>query len=481
MVAMLRNKIFFLLLFLFLKLENSNAEDKIEGLYWSGDTFVGPIESYLDLNKLSPYVLDFKKSDHWFVAETFESLVSPIMTGIKKPAFFTVSPPYVGDLAKSNSIEKMSKYFDKLPVEVKNNYYSDLIGVYKDFYGQYEGHQYCLPIDGDVLLLHYRPSFFKRPDLKKKYFKKYGKSLQVPNTWEEYDQISKFFTEELKGNGVYGSYTFGIDPWVWAFWYARAANQGVRLFDDEMKPLINSDQAVKSLKEYVKQLDWSYPTIDDLSGGAAVDAWKKGRLAMVIWWSDLSELSYQGWQTKDDFDYALLPGKLRKDGKIERYGQVPYGRVACINSLAPEESKQKIFDMLFDFATSKTSRKYISDPRTGLDPFLKSDLEDFESYQKNAKKFGSPLSYPGKAKSLLTATKKSLEQVVPQPDWPGSQRYLSVLGIEVRKAVLKQVTPEVALQNVEKEWLLIQSKLGIAEQKKYWNEYLKKSSKYIQE
>src|SRR3546814_13611431 len=54
--------------------------------------------------------------------------------------------------------------------------------------------------------------WFERADLKAKFKEKYGYELGVPVNWSAYEDIAKFFTEDVKeidGKRVYGHMDYG--------------------------------------------------------------------------------------------------------------------------------------------------------------------------------------------------------------------------------------------------------------------------------
>jgi ABC-type glycerol-3-phosphate transport system substrate-binding protein len=254
-----------------------------------------------------------------------ESLIIPAWSGKISPDFFLVSPQYLGDLDKLGLIEPLDGHFRQLPSKSLEDFQSDVVPIFRDSYTRFEGRTLALPVDGDVIVLHYRPSYFNDPVLKKKFKERYGQDLTVPRTWAEYDRTASFFTQNLRTKGVYGSYTFGTDPWVWAFWWARAHSRGARFFDTSMNPTVDSDLAVESLDQFIRLHKSSYPGIDDLSGGAVVKGWAEGAFVMTIWWSDLTELSQPSWSDPLDFASAEVQGHQAGWARLKGRFRFPTG------------------------------------------------------------------------------------------------------------------------------------------------------------
>jgi glycerol transport system substrate-binding protein len=86
----------------------------------------------------------------------------------------------------------------------------DFVG--KSFTTGPDGKLYQLPDQQFANLYWYRKDWFDRPDLKKKFKAKYGYDLAVPVNWSAYEDIAKFFSEDVKeidGVRVYGHMDYG--------------------------------------------------------------------------------------------------------------------------------------------------------------------------------------------------------------------------------------------------------------------------------
>jgi glycerol transport system substrate-binding protein len=86
----------------------------------------------------------------------------------------------------------------------------DFIG--KSFTTGPDGKLYQLPDQQFANLYWFRKDWFDRPDLKKRFKDKYGYELGVPVNWSAYEDIAKFFSEDVKeidGVRVYGHMDYG--------------------------------------------------------------------------------------------------------------------------------------------------------------------------------------------------------------------------------------------------------------------------------
>ena len=104
----------------------------------------------------------------------------------------------------------------------------DFIGI--SFTTAPDGKIYQLPDQQFANLYWFRADWFERADLKAKFKEKYGYELGVPVNWSAYEDIAKFFSEDVKeidGKRVYGHMDYGKkDPSLgWRFtdaWFSMA-------------------------------------------------------------------------------------------------------------------------------------------------------------------------------------------------------------------------------------------------------------------
>merc|ERR1711965_493306 len=75
-----------------------------------------------------------------------------------------------------------------------------------------DGNLYQLPDQQFANLYWFRKDWFDRPEIQKAFKKKYGYDLGVPVNWSAYEDIAKFFSEDVKeidGVRIYGHMDYG--------------------------------------------------------------------------------------------------------------------------------------------------------------------------------------------------------------------------------------------------------------------------------
>jgi len=111
-----------------------------------------------------------------------------------------------------------------------------------------------LPIQSNVLVVSYRKDLFEDEKYIAEFKQKYGRDLAIPNTFEEYVDIAKFFTRDTNNDGkidIYGT-TLMANRHESSFCDFKSflANFGGSIFNDNMKPIFNNQAGVSALEEY---------------------------------------------------------------------------------------------------------------------------------------------------------------------------------------------------------------------------------------
>jgi multiple sugar transport system substrate-binding protein len=122
----------------------------------------------------------------------------------------------------------------------------------------------AVPADGDVTIYYLRRDLLEDPAEKAAFRKAYGRDLGVPQTWQEYADLTAFFHRPEKG--LYGSSEERDLTGGWMLWLPRYLSQGDPyrpLFDDQMRPLLDSPAGIAATENYVRLARYSPPGITD--------------------------------------------------------------------------------------------------------------------------------------------------------------------------------------------------------------------------
>ena len=266
----------------------------------------------------SKFGADIKMIGLPFVGQ-YEKLVSEL-TARSAAYDLLVFPPYfLGDFVALGFLQPLEPYFSLLDPQIGDDY----IPVYKDPVIKRDGKTYALMYDGDMLQVAYRKDLFDDPTEQKNFKAKYGWDLAPAANWDQFMQISEFFT---RPPNLYGTAFYAARGFCYAWFINIFAGLGGRWFSDDMKPGINSDAGVKALETLVKMKDYAVPNILQIDYPALNEVFLNGSTAMVIQWNDLALKVANPQMSKvvGKGAYAACP--------VRTY--LPYSRVMAVSAFA---------------------------------------------------------------------------------------------------------------------------------------------------
>lgn len=404
----------------------------------------------------------------------------PKIIGGKTPPFNLMSYAslFFGDVVASGALEPLDKYLQNF--DGYDEYSDGISPAFREFYTKFQGQTYGLMADGDVHVLHYRPSYFENDEYANKFESRFGRELSVPNTWEEYLEVARFFTEELSGEGVYGTQVFGDKSYAWAFFFNIAASNGVRYFTEDMEPQINSPEAVRALEIYREMKELSAPSAENFGGDETIGNWQQGKVVMTPWWQDLREFSARAnTEIQGDVNDTVLPAM---EGG-ERKAMLAFSRTFSVPAKQSEEQKAAAAYAIYRLSHPDYSVYSCADPLNGLDPYSNAHFTEdaakayvepnplrktSEKYPTNNGTFESI----EQARDHLKAIKNSVAVGFPQPTWPGTPEYVEVLGTEVQACLAGAKSPKQALDDAAKQWSELVDRRGRDEQKEFYASFV---------
>jgi multiple sugar transport system substrate-binding protein len=378
----------------------------------------------------SKFGVDIKMIGLPFVGQ-YEKLVSEL-TARSSAYDLLVFPPYfLGDFVALGFLKQLDPYFSLL-----NPQLDDYIPVYKDPVIKRDGKTYALMYDGDMLQVTYRTDLFDDPTEQKNFKAKYGWDLAPAKTWDQFMQISEFFTRPPK---LYGTAFYAARGFCYAWFVNIFAGLGGRWFSDDMKPGINTEAGVKALEMLVKMKDYAVPNILQIDYPALNEVFLNGSTAMVVQWNDLALKVANPKMSKVVGKGGYAPCPVRT--------YLPYSRVMAVSSFAknPEDAyRVAAYMQLPDVMVT-----YVYDSNCGQDPYRWSSLKP-EAAMKNHT--GGPALDATAAKSYVDAIREGLKAGYPELAIPGAPRYIDILDLYVSQALAGSLKPKDALDATAREW-----------------------------
>ena len=361
----------------------------------------------------------------------YEKLVSEL-TARSSAYDLLVFPPYfLGDFVALGFLRDLDQYKQVLDPQL-----DDYLPVYRDPVIKRDGKLYALMYDGDNLQVIYRTDLFNDPTEQKNFKAKYGWDLAPPKTWDQFMQISEFFTRPPK---LYGTAFYAQRGFCYAWFINIFAGMGGRWFSDDMKPGINSEAGVKALEMLVKQKQYSPPNILQIGYPELNDAFLNGSTAMVVQWNDLPLKVGDPKMSKVVGKGGVAPIPVRT--------YMPYSRVMAVSAFS--KNPEDAYKVAAWMQLPEVCITYVYDSNCGQDPYRVSSLK-WEAATKNHE--GGPALDPDLAKAYVETIKEGLKNGYPELSIPGAPRYLDILDLYVSQALAGTLPAKAALDAAANEW-----------------------------
>ncbi len=215
--------------------------------------------------------------------EQMTKLIQDYQTGARSYDVYSFWSSDLADVAASGALYKLDDFVNEYEPDWTDPEWGFVGGeVTLASTSKVLGNIYNVLMDGDYQIWVYRKDLFEDPKEQRDFKAKYGWDLQWPETWEQLDQISEFFTRP--DQGLLGCTDLRNQYWGFTNWYQRYtsfANPNQYYFDENNgKPLIYSDEGIQATKEYVDALkyhhkdavSWGWPEqyANFAAGGAAI-------------------------------------------------------------------------------------------------------------------------------------------------------------------------------------------------------------------
>jgi multiple sugar transport system substrate-binding protein len=386
---------------------------------------------------IQPHTVASKELAKWFEEETgarVNVLVVPYANVTEKAVLDVTSGageydvveywyPMLGSLVENGVLEDVTAWWDENAAEIKAD---DFVPVFRDTFTMIDGKRYGIPYDGDLHLLFYNTTLFKKYDLK------------PPETWDEYLEDCKTITEAEKGNQIYGCGIMGAKvPLILIGTYlSRLGAYGGSFFDESGKPAINSPEAVAALEALVAESAYALPdpaavAFDEMLGG-----WLTGRVGMAEFWTDLGAMSDNPEQSKIIGEWGVVPMPKGSGPKAKSIAPLNAGFGIGVSTKA--QDKELAMEFL-KFNARPDINVRANTIVGGLDPTRLSTY-DAPEYRE----FVGPVAEAAKAAVLSRAVA-----------WPTDAKWAElqeILNENLSLALTKSKTPKQALDDTQAAW-----------------------------
>lgn len=332
------------------------------------------------------------------------------------------------------------------------------------------------PVDGDRHYMKYRSDIFDNPDMQAKFRAETGKELRVPQTWEEYNAVAKFFSGwDWAGDGQphFGSaeVTKRDDLMFSAFIsrvaaYAKNPNvKGGFFFDLEtMEPQVNNPGWVKGLEMFIDAQKAFPPGGGNFGLGDEIFSFGGGQTLMSYSWDDaFIQAQEADSPIRNKVGAAPLPGAHevwnRTTGswdKFETPNAPPYITWGWTSAVAKASKNQDMaFDYLCFFSNEANTTLDLQIGRFGVNPYRTTHFDP--------KFWQDKLGWDQKVAETYVQTLSGMDDSTNRVfdlRVPGVNQFMSSLANGVAEAMAGQKSAQEALDDVAAQWKEIRDKIG---------------------
>lgn len=307
----------------------------------------------------------------------------------------------------------------------------------------------AVPADGDVAILYLRRDLMDSPEEQAAFRKAYGREMAIPRTWQEYEQLVAFFHRPEKG--LYGAAEERDPVGGWMMWLPRYFSQALpyrRLFDDAMRPLIDSPAGIAATESYVRLVRYSGP--EALGEGKdysyTLPLFLQGKaFSLINTIASAKFFNAAGSAVQGKFMAVPMPGQ-KIGGRIVRHNLPIYGNNLVVSSRSPHAKLAFLFAMWL--TDSDNSLRTVGVNGGFTDPYRWHHLKD-----KRITALYSPAALSVFAGEWPAA-------LPPGTGVPGDGEYLDALDRHLWLAAKGDETATEAMRRTAAEWEKITERRG---------------------
>ena len=396
--------------------------------------------------------------------ELYQKILTPLQAN--QPAYDVMFYPslWIGDMAPY-LVPVPQSYLDTPEMQDVTDAYLG-VATWNDEVIQY-------PIDGDRHYLKVRKDVLEDPAQQKAYKEATGDDLEIPTTWEEYQQVATFFNDtDFDGDGEpnFGSAEVTKrDDLMFSAFISRAApyvkNPDVKggvFFDVEtMEPLINTPGFVRALEDMVAAKSAWPPGGSNFGLGDEIFSFGGGQTMLSYSWDDsFIQAQQPESRIRNQVQAAPLPGAdevyNRDTGAWDAgYNQAPYFTWGWTSAVAKTTSNETMaFDFLCFFSNEANTALDLSIGRFGVNPYRNAHF-DAAFWEEQGWSKDVAEAYVGTLSGMEDSTNRVFDLRV-----PGVNEYMSSLATGVSSALAGEASPQDALDAVAAEWVDITEQVG---------------------
>lgn len=322
------------------------------------------------------------------------------------------------------------------------------------------GRTVAIPADGDLGILFLRRDLLEDPAEQAAFRKATGQPLAVPRTWADYLRLVRFFHRPEKN--LFGSVEQRDPGTAWMFWLPRYLSQAApyaALFDERMRPLIDSPAGIAATENYVAITRHTPPgsVEDGKDYSFTLPFFVQGKAFSSVWTIAGAKLfNSANSAVRGRFIAVPLPGQ-EIGGRLVRHNPLIYGNNLVVSSRSTQRKLAFLFAMWLTDPDISTRTVGVSGGFT--DPYRWHHLRDARIRE----------LYTAQAVEVSSA--EWAVAVPPGTGLPGDGEYLDALNRYVSLAARGEIGAREAMRRTAAEWEKLTEKYGRERQIEAWRAF----------
>jgi multiple sugar transport system substrate-binding protein len=319
----------------------------------------------------------------------------------------------------------------------------------------------AIPADLDIAMLFVRRDMLEDPQHKARFRQQHGRDLAAPRTWAEYEQVVAFFDRPQDGFHGAGEPRERLTAWMyWMPRYLSTAAPQRLLFDEQMRPLIDSPAGIEATRSYAAVVRHSPPQVleDGRDFSYTLPLFVRGQTFSTILTAATAKIANRDDSgVKGKVIAVPMPGHM-VDGRLVQRTSFIYGN----NLVVPNNAPNKALAVLYALWLTDPDHSLRSVTANGIaDPYRQHHLRD-ETVR---------ALYTPQAIDVLAA---EVPKAVPGgTGLPGDAEYMKALNENLWLAAAGRQTPREAMRRTSREWEAITNRIGRTQQIAHWRAALK--------
>ncbi|WP_238905964.1 ABC transporter substrate-binding protein [Ruegeria alba] len=379
--------------------------------------------------------------------DIFKKVMQDVTTGGGSFDIYTGPWNSTGDLVSSGGAVNCSDFVTRYQPDWGDRERGTTTPENEKLLYTYAGDYYSVSLDGDYQTWFYLKGLYEDPRVQEAFLSETGAELKTPDTWDEVDRISKFFTGKDFGNGtMYGNGNLMSPFWGLATFYARFASMdfpNFHFFDAEANPQLNTELGIQCAEEHVRSFEWSPPDSLTFTWAEAYATMWNLLIPHTAIYTNLVKFGdgFNADGTPKSKATGMigshLPVGRRFGDKINRRSVLYYNITAWISSQSSHPEAAYLF--LQWLSSTRTYTWMAGNPGGYFDPFQQAN-------------FREPLvasTYHPYSMETIPAT---IARSVPSINFAGQTALDNALDEEIQAAITGQKTAREAMDAAQGKW-----------------------------